>query len=666
MAPIMDVRGARGDVRAVWIANVRPELDAGRFPVKRVVGEIFEVSADILREGHEALAALLKFRTVKDTAWREVPMALVDNDRWAGRFLLEENTRYLYTIEAYPDAYGSWAADLRKRLAARMDVASELLEGAALLRAVLPRVAGADRAWLEERLARIEAAPSARRAALLLDEDTALHVARYPDRSIATQYDRELEVVVDRPLARTGAWYEMFPRSQGRDPGRHGTFKDCLDRLPAIAAMGFDVLYLPPIHPIGTSFRKGRNNSPEAGPDDPGSPWAIGSAHGGHKAVEPALGTLEDFRAFVQAAREAGLEIALDYALQCSPDHPWVRQHPEWFHRRPDGTIKYAENPPKKYQDIYPINFYCRDREALWEECKSVVLFWMEQGVRIFRVDNPHTKPIPFWAWLIREVQAVAPDVIFLAEAFTRPKVMQALAKVGFTQSYTYFTWRTFKDELIAYLTELTRTEMAEYFRGNFFTNTPDILSPILQQGGRPAFKMRLVLAATLAPSYGIYSGYELCENAALPGTEEYQDSEKYEITVRDWDAPGHIKDSIARINQIRRHHPALSESRTLTFYDCDDDNILFYGKQSADGDDLVWIVVNLDPFEAHEARLTLPMAELGLPADGHVQVHELIADVRQLWRGPSHSIRLDPSREPAVILRVTALPRKAFDDLGY
>jgi starch synthase (maltosyl-transferring) len=666
MAPTMDVRGARGDVRAVWIANLWPELDGGRFPVKRVVGETLEVSADILREGHEALAAVLRFRTVKDTAWREVPMEFVDNDRWAGRFLLEENTRYLYTIEAFPDAYGAWAADLRKRLAAGMDVASELLEGAALLGTVLPRAAGADRAWLEERLGRIEGAPPARRAALLLGEDVAELVGRYRDRSIATHYDRELEVVVDRPLARAGAWYEMFPRSQGRVPGRHGTFKDCLDRLPAIAAMGFDVLYLPPIHPIGTSFRKGRNNSEVAGPDDPGSPWAIGSAHGGHKAIEPALGTIEDFRAFVQAAREAGMEIALDYALQCSPDHPYVREHPEWFHRRPDGTIKYAENPPKKYQDIYPINFQCRDREALWEELKSIVLFWMEQGVRIFRVDNPHTKPIPFWGWLIREVQAVAPDVIFLAEAFTRPKLMQALAKVGFTQSYTYFTWRTFKDELIAYLTELTRTEMAEYFRGNFFTNTPDILPPILQQGGRPAFKMRLLLAATLSPTYGIYSGYELCEHEALPGTEEYADAEKYEIKARDWDAPGRITDYVARINQIRRDNPALLESRTLAFYASDDDNILFYGKRGAGAGNLVWVVVNLDPFEAHEARLNLPMTQLGLPPDGHLQVHELITDQRQFWRGPIHPIRLDPAQEPAAIYRVSVLPRKAFDDLGY
>jgi starch synthase (maltosyl-transferring) len=667
MAMSTSVRSARGDVRAVWIANVWPELDGGRFPVKRVVGETFEVGADILREGHEALAAVLKFRTVKDTSWREVPMELVDNDRWAGRFVLEENTRYLYTLEAYPDPYRTWAADLRKRLAAGMDVASELLEGATLLRAVLARAPGADRARLEERLVEIDHAPTAaRRATLLLDEETAELVARYPDRGSATPYDRELEVVVDRPLAGFGAWYEMFPRSQGRTPGRHGTFKDCLDRLPDIAAMGFDVLYLPPIHPIGLSFRKGQNNHPTAGPDDPGSPWAIGNEHGGHKSVEPALGSLEDFRELVRTARAAGIEVALDYALQCSPDHPYVREHPEWFYRRPDGTIKYAENPPKKYQDIYPLNFYCRDREALWEELRSIVLFWMEQGVRIFRVDNPHTKPIPFWTWLIREVQSVAPDVIFLAEAFTRPKLMQALAKVGFTQSYTYFTWRNFKDELIAYLTELTTTEMAEYFRGNFFTNTPDILPPILQQGGPAAFRMRLVLAATLSSTYGIYSGYELGEHAALPGTEEYQDSEKYEIKVRDWDAPGHIKDYIARINHIRRGHPSLHETRNLRFYPSDDDSILFFGKRSMAGDDVIWVAVNLDPFEAHEASLELPMVELGLPPEGRVEVHELITDQRQLWRGPVHSLRLDPGREAAAIFHVTALPHKEFNDRLY
>lgn len=659
-------RAVRGDVRTVWIGNVRPELDGGRFPVKREVGDLFEVSADILREGHEALAAVLKYRTVKDTRWREVRMERVENDRWVAHFPLEENTRYLYTIEAYPDPYRTWAEDLKKRIAAGMDVASELLEGAGLLRQTLSRAAGADRQRLEARLADFERAETATaRARILLDPETAELMDTYPDRSAATTYDHEL-VVVDRRLARFGAWYEMFPRSQGKIPGAHGTFKDCIDRLPDIAAMGFDVIYLAPVHPIGRSFRKGKNNSLTAGPDDPGSPWAIGNEQGGHKALEPALGTLEDFRAFVRAARSLGTEIALDYALQCSPDHPYVREHPEWFNARPDGTIKYAENPPKKYQDIYPLNFYCRDREALWEEMKSILLFWIEQGVRIFRVDNPHTKPIPFWAWLIGEIQAVYPDVIFLAEAFTRPKVMQALAKVGFTQSYTYFTWRNFKPELTEYFTELTQTEVAEYLRGNLFTNTPDILPPILQQGGRPAFKMRLALATTLSPVYGVYSGYELCENEAVLGTEEYLNAEKYEIKVRDRNAPGNIRDYIARINAIRKENPALQEYRNLRSYESEDDNVLLYGKRSYDGSNIVLMAVNLDPFEAHQARIRLPLESWGIGPDERFQVDELITGERHLWKGAAQAIRLDPRVEPAAIFRVSRFPHKDYGTPCY
>ena len=653
-------RATRGDVRTVWIGRVGPELDGGRFPVKREVGEWFEVTADILREGHEALTAVLRYRTVKDTEWREVRMEPIGNDRYAARFRLEENTRYVYTIEAYPDPLRTYTDDLRKRLAAGMEVTSELLEGAALLRRSLSRIGGADRKRLEVRLAEFDAAATpAHRTRVLLDDETAELMASYPDRSAATRYDRELEVVVDRPLARFAAWYEMFPRSQGTVPGRHGTFKDCIARLGDIAAMGFDVLYLPPIHPVGRSFRKGRNNALEAGPDDPGSPWAIGNEHGGHKAVEPALGTLEDFAAFLAAARDHGIEIALDLALQCSPDHPWVREHPEWFHARPDGTIKYAENPPKKYQDIYPLNFYCRDREALWEEVRSVVLFWVERGVRIFRVDNPHTKPIPFWAWLIAEVQAVHSDVIFLAEAFTRPKVMGALAKVGLTQSYTYFTWRNFKGELIEYFTELIETEMAEYFRGNLFTNTPDILPPILQQGGRPAFLMRVALAATLSSVYGIYSGYELCENTAVPGTEEYLDSEKYEIRVRDWQSPGNIKAYVSRLNRIRRENPAFQEYRNLRFYQADDDNILFYGKMTAARDNAILMAVNLDPFAAHSAVVHVPLDDIGVGPDETYQMHELITDTRALWRGPAHRITLDPAVEPAAIWVVRRWARR-------
>ena len=660
-------RSARGDVRSVWIGSVRPELDGGRFPVKREVGDLFEVTADILREGHEALAAVLQYRTVKDPGWHEVRMDPLGNDRWVGRFPLTENTRYLYTIEAYPDPYRTWVEDVKKRLAAGMDVTSELLEGAELLRRTLPRAAGADRKRLEARLADFERADTAAaRVRILLDEETLELVETYPDRSGATPYDRELEVVADRVLARFAAWYEMFPRSQGTLPGRHGTLRDCIDRLPDIAGMGFDVIYLPPIHPIGVSFRKGKNNSLTAGPDDPGSPWAIGNQHGGHKAVEPALGTLEDFRAFVRAARQAGMEVALDYALQCSPDHPYVREHPEWFYARPDGTIKYAENPPKKYQDIYPLNFYCRNREALWEEMRSILLFWIEQGVRIFRVDNPHTKPIPFWAWVIAEIQAVHPEVLFLAEAFTRPKVMQALAKVGFTQSYTYFTWRNFKQELIDYVTELTQSDMAEYFRGNLFANTPDILAPILQHGGRPAFKMRVVLAATLSSVYGIYSGYELCENDAIPGTEEYRNSEKYQITTRDWNASGNLKEYIARINTIRRENPALHEYRNLRFYPSDHDDVLWYGKRSVDGGNTVLVAVNLDPFEPHQATVRLPLDAVGIGADERFQVQELITGTHHLWKGAEQMIRLDPNEEPAAIFRVSRFPHKDYGTPCY
>jgi starch synthase (maltosyl-transferring) len=652
-------RVRRGDARGVWIGAVRPELDGGRFSVKREVGDLFEVTADILCEGHQALAAVLRYRPVKDTAWQEVRMEPLGNDRWAGRFLLAENTRYLYTLEAWPDAYRTWAEDLRRRLAAGMAVSSELLEGIVLLRSALGRVAGTDRRRLEARLAEVEAVDDdARRARLLLNEELAEILDTYPDRSRATRYPLDLEVVVDRPLARFAAWYELFPRSQGTVPGRHGTFRDCIRRLPEIAALGFDVLYLTPIHPIGRSFRKGRNNSLEVGPDDPGSPWAIGNEHGGHDAVEPALGTLEDFRALLRAARDHGLEVALDYALQCSPDHPWVREHPEWFQRRPDGSIKYAENPPKKYQDIYPLDFYCREREALWEAARGVLLFWIDQGVRIFRVDNPHTKPLPFWAWLIAEVQALYPDVIFLAEAFTRPKVMQALAKIGFTQSYTYFTWRNFKQELADYLTELTRSEVAEYLRGNFFVNTPDILPPILQQGGPPAFRMRLALAATTSSLYGMYSGYELCERAAIPGTEEYLDSEKYEIRVRDWDAPGNIKGYVARINAIRRANPALREYRNLELYPSDDDHVLCYGKRSGDGTNAVVVAVNLDPFAVHESRLELPLAAAGIGPDEPFQVHELITGARHVWKGPVQQVRLDPQVEPAAIFRLERLAR--------
>jgi starch synthase (maltosyl-transferring) len=637
----------------ILIEAVYPELDDGRYPVKRTVGDTLSVWADILRDGHDLLAAVVKYKEKGEATWHEAPMRHFDNDRWTGAFPLDRNTRYVYTIEAWTDTFASWARDLDKRVQAGQDVQGELSEGANLVRQASRRASDTDRQALEEAAARLAGdGPRDAQLGVALGEPLARLMAVHAERAEASRYDRELEVTVDREAACFAAWYEMFPRSQGRVPGRHGTFDDCIARLDDIRAMGFDVIYLPPIHPVGRTKRKGRNNALAAGPDDPGSPWAIGNEHGGHKAVEPALGTLADFRRFVEAARARGMEVALDYALQCSPDHPWVREHPEWFYRRPDGSIKYAENPPKKYEDIYPLNFASADWEALWRECHSVFEFWIEQGVRMFRVDNPHTKPLPFWHWVIETVQAEYPDVAFLAEAFTRPKMMRALAKVGFTQSYTYFTWRTTKQELTEYLTELTQTDVREYMRGNLFANTPDILSPFLQQGGRAAFKIRVALAATLSSLYGIYSGFELCENVAVPGTEEYLDSEKYEIKVRDWNAPGHIKDYIARLNALRRAHPALHGYTNLEFYPADGDGVLFYGKRTPDGDDAVLVAVALDPGAPRQATLHLPLAALGIGPDAAYRVVDLGRDTERAGRGSTYRVRLDPE-DPAFLFTV-------------
>ena len=490
--------------RPIVIEHVRPAVDDGRYPVKRVVGDALTITADIFKEGHDLLAASIRFRAVGETDWRETPLSPVDNDGWAGSFPLEANTRYRYTVEAWTDTFGSWVEEMRRRLAGgQADLTSELLEGGAMLARARGGARDADAAALARALEALEAASSRdRRLDVLLDSDLRQVMARVQPRPDLTRHDRELEVVVDRPPAAFAAWYELFPRSQGQVPGRHGTFDDCIDRLPEIRRMGFDVVYLPPIHPIGRTARKGPDNALAAGPGDPGSPWAIGGPEGGHTAVHPELGTLEDFRRLVKTTQGLGMEIALDFAIQCSPDHPWVREHPEWFYQRPDGTIKYAENPPKKYQDIYPINFATPAWESLWNALLGVVRFWIDQGVRTFRVDNPHTKPLDFWTWLIREVQDRDPDVVFLSEAFTRPKVMRALGKAGFTQSYTYFTWRNFKEELTEYLEELTASEMAEYFRGNFFVNTPDILPEVLQRGGPPwPPRCRLSGASTAATS---------------------------------------------------------------------------------------------------------------------------------------------------------------------
>jgi starch synthase (maltosyl-transferring) len=631
----------------IYIEDVYPVVDAGRFPVKRVVGEEVEVWADIVRDGHAVLAAELLWRREGADKWFRVAMALHQNDRWTARFTPTEVGRYVYAIEAWTDAFATWRRDFLAKRDAGMDVALEIEEGRKLLTELKLRVN--DRARLLRDVCRKsdlldDPAP------LLSDElAAAASKGQQADLTRSARYP----LVVDRPLARAGAWYEMVPRSQSSVPGKHGTFDDCIARLPDIAALGFDVLYLPPIHPIGRVNRKGRNNSLRCEGGDPGSLYAIGSAEGGHDAVHPELGTLDDFRRLVRACADHGLEIALDFAVQCSPDHPWLAQHPDWFTRRPDGSIRYAENPPKKYEDIVNPDFSTADSEGLWKALRDVVLFWVAQGVRIFRVDNPHTKPFPFWEWLIREVQSVRPDVIFLSEAFTRPKVMKALAKLGFSQSYTYFTWRTGKEELQAYLSEITGYPEREYFRPNFFVNTPDILPFHLQSGEPWIFKARVALAATLSGNYGIYNGFELLEHEPISGKEEYLNSEKYELKVRDWNQPGNIKGYIANLNRIRRSNPALLQTGNLRFAQVDDDEVIGCVKESAAGDNAAAVAIALTS-TAREFWFHFGEIEVGPPGDRrHVKsIENLITGERRVLEWGGVRLRIDPQQDPALLFR--------------
>lgn len=650
-------RGTESQQRVI-IEGVSPEIDHGRFPIKRIIGEQVLVEADVFVDGHDALSGVLRYRKEHENAWHDIPLEYLNNDRWRGRFLVTDIGRYYYTLTGWVDHFQSWLRDLSKRLEAGQQVDMDLLIGAQLILEGSQRAKGTDSKMLATLAAQLQSARHSisDKVKLIHNQQLLDLMASYPDRTHATTYDKELSVVVDRERARFSSWYEMFPRSCSATPRQHGTFKDCEDRLSYIAGMGFDILYLPPIHPIGQTFRKGKNNNPKDQPGDVGSPWGIGSAEGGHTSIHPQLGTLEDFTHLVAKAKAHHMDIALDIAFQCSPDHPYVHEHPEWFHTRPDGTIQYAENPPKKYHDIYPLNFENEHAEALWQELTNVVLFWVNQGVRIFRVDNPHTKPLRFWEYLITTVKQQFPDIIFLAEAFTRPKIMYHLAKRGFTQSYTYFTWRHTATDFADYLTELTRTEVADYFRPNFWPNTPDILIEHLQEGGEPAFKSRLILAATLSSNYGIYGpAFELKEHLPFePGSEEYLHSEKYEI--KDWDLyrPDSLKDLITLVNQIRHEHPALQQTNALQFHAVDNNQILCFSKHTDDLTDRILVIANLSRQHRQAGSVTLHLESLGLNPDQPYQMHDLLTDASYQWNGPINNVEINLEPVPAHIFFIS------------
>jgi starch synthase (maltosyl-transferring) len=646
----------------VVIEQLQPLVDHGRYVAKRVRGDVLAITADVFADGHDILRAVARVRHVtfergaRPSRWAESAMAPLGNDAWEARVPLDREGWLEFGVTAWVDAFATWRDGLRKKHEAGMGVESELLEGAALIDAAARRVRGASARMLGAVAQRLAGdGPQDDRVGTALDAAVLDAMQAADDRPHAVESVLG-RVRVERLRARTGAWYEMFPRSYTPDATRSATFAEAATRLPAIAAMGFDVLYLPPIHPIGHTHRKGRNNALSAAPGDPGSPWAIGAASGGHTAIEPGLGGFDDFEAFRRRAEALGLEVALDLAYQCSPDHPWVHEHPEWFKHRPDGSIKYAENPPKKYQDIYPINFDTDAWPALWDALRDVIVFWVERGVRIFRVDNPHTKSFRFWEWAIADVQSRHPDVIFLAEAFTRPKVMRNLAKLGFTQSYTYFTWRNTKAELEEYFTELTTTDMQEYFRPNLFANTPDILHEYLQTGGRPAFQVRLVLAATLGATYGIYSGYELLEGVPVRhGSEEYLDSEKYQIKPRDWNTAESLEPLITAVNRVRRENAALHHNHTLRFHTTDNAHLIAYSKVDAATDNRILVIANLDPVYVQHGFVDVDTARLGLT--GPFLAEDLLTGERYRWTHGANYVRLDPAaRVPAHILKLEAI----------
>jgi starch synthase (maltosyl-transferring) len=636
----------------IVIDKVSPSVDAGRFAVKRTVGDTIRVEADIFADGHDVLGAELLWRAADEREWCRVPMESLPNDRWAARFAPARVGKHFFTIEAWRDEFATLARDIEIKRAAGVDVSLEAMEGRELLAHAVEH--GEARDAINDVLARFDAAPVDKQIDILLAPSIRAAMAATGHRPFRTQREPRLPLEVERPQASFASWYELFPRSATDDPNRHGRFDDVIALLPTIRDMGFDVLYFPPIHPIGTTNRKGRNNSLRPEPGDFGSPYAIGAPDGGHDAIHSALGTIDDFRRLQRAAAEHGLEIALDFAIQCSPDHPWLKQHPGWFRWRPDGSLRYAENPPKKYEDIVNVDFYAEAAiPDLWIALRDVVLFWFGEGVRLFRVDNPHTKPLPFWEWLIEDVRGRHPDVIFLSEAFTRPKMMYRLAKLGFSQSYTYFTWRNSKHELTDYLTELTTTGVKEYFRPHFFVNTPDINPFFLQNSGRAGFLIRAALATTLSGLWGMYSGFELCEAAALPGREEYLDSEKYEIRVRHRDAPGNIVAEITTLNRLRKTNPALQSHLGLRFYNAFNDQVLVYGKSLPSHEDMILVSVSLDPHHVQEAVFEIPLWEWRLPDHGSLAVEDLMRGHRFVWTGKLQRVRLDPADLPFAVWRI-------------
>jgi starch synthase (maltosyl-transferring) len=640
------------------IEGVSIEIDGGRFPAKAVAGRPHPIEADIFSDGHDSIDAAFVWRRADSEAFDELPMTLLGNDRWEVEATFPDNAFYECSFLAWRDLFATWRSDTTKKHVAGVDIALELVEGRHLIEAALaPGSHGSreDKATLRGALRGDKALKdNGARFAVLGEAGVAAAMRRAAPRTNLTR-SKTLRIFADREAAAFSAWYELFPRSQSGDPHVHGTFDDVIARLPYVRDLGFDVLYFPPIHPIGRTNRKGRNNTLTPGPADPGSPYAIGAEEGGHLAVHPELGTLDDFDRLVAAAREHGLEIALDIALNASPDHPWINEHPEWFDWRPDGTIKYAENPPKKYEDIVNFHFYREAIPSIWFAMRDMFLHWCAHGVKLFRVDNPHTKPFPFWEWVIDEVRAKHPDAIFLAEAFTRPKVMKRLAKVGFAQSYSYFTWRNGKQEITDYLTELTQEECREYMRPNFFANTPDINPVFLQTSGRPGFRSRLVLAATLGGNYGLYNGFEICEAAPLPGKEEYLNSEKFEIRAWDFDRPGNIKEDIRLVNRLRHNHPALQDFLSLGFYNAFNDNVLYYAKRTADLSDFLLFHVNLDPYNTQSFAFEVPLWEFGLPDTGSIEVRDLLRGNQFTWHGKVQTLELEPTTRPYAIWQLIA-----------